>query len=108
MTGSAADRPFGTRAVLFAGALAAALLLALASSAAPQLHEWIHSDSAAPTHQCAVTLMSHGQCDNAVTPLPSLDGSLPRGDAELLRDRSAIVALGVESSILEHAPPLFS
>jgi hypothetical protein len=34
-------------------------------AASPSLHEWFHADANHADHQCAVTMFTHGQVDNA-------------------------------------------
>jgi hypothetical protein len=43
------------------------LLLLQAMVALPALHQLIHYDAASSAHQCAVTMLAHGQIDCATT-----------------------------------------
>ncbi|HEY1770629.1 MAG TPA: hypothetical protein VGG02_10295 [Chthoniobacterales bacterium] len=85
-----------------------ALLMALLLSAAPQLHERFHADAGAPTHHCAVTLISSGHC--AQTAL----GPIAIGPARLISlavlclTNARVIISRSHSSLLEHAPPLFA
>ena len=36
-----------------------------AFGASARLHSWLHADAASPGHQCAITIISHGQIDSA-------------------------------------------
>lgn len=108
MIGGAPSRQLELSRAFFIGAFVAALLLALACSAAPQLHAWIHNDSAAATHQCAVTLMSSGSCDHITTALPQAPQIDSPPVSAVLSDNTVFVSARFEFSILEHAPPQFS
>jgi hypothetical protein len=44
-----------------AGLLLLLWLNVLALAALPQLHTHVHADASSPTHQCAVTTVSHGK-----------------------------------------------
>ena len=64
-------REFG-RPVL-AGVLVFMLFVSALASASPALHHWLHCDDQAPTHQCLVTVLEHGQTDTTdatVSPVP--------------------------------------
>jgi hypothetical protein len=41
-------------------------------AASPALHEWLHADAGQVEHQCAVTMLAHGQVD-----APVVDVALP-------------------------------
>jgi len=54
-------------------ALLLGLFLSLqAMSAFPALHSLVHPDSADPSHECAVTLLSHGKVDVSTAAAPVL------------------------------------
>ncbi|MCW5553592.1 MAG: hypothetical protein KIS67_15710 [Verrucomicrobiae bacterium] len=50
---------------LKAGLLLGLLLFVLAMAQFKALHHFLHTDAAAPDHQCAVTLLTSGQVDSA-------------------------------------------
>ena len=91
-----------------ASLLLAAVALAAALSAAPQLHEWLHSIGDSANHECAATLLrsgsfEHPACDRtevAPTPQPSV--------APFRAQPFARVLALLEFTRLEHAPPSFS
>src|SRR5213595_4185169 len=68
---------FGGATVLL---LAAAIVLMLALSVAPNLHERLHP-AAAPLHECAVTLIASGSCHHTaaaplmIAPVPAVQFS---------------------------------
>jgi hypothetical protein len=93
---------FGSTTVLF---LAAAIVLMVGLSAAPNLHERLHP-TAGSLHECAVTLIAFGSCHHgAAAPL------LIAPTTTLLLSKVAVLCLPwVESRFLvarvfEHAPP---
>ncbi len=94
------------RAIVAAG-FVGALLFTLVLSAAPQLHERIHQPTG-PSHECAVTLLSSGNCahtpSNAITiapPPPQPASRFSQPGVQLVNQR-------LEFSLLEHAPPAIS
>jgi hypothetical protein len=93
---------FGSTTVLF---LAAAIVLMLSLSAAPNLHERLHP-TAGSLHECAVTLIAFGSCHHgAAAPL------LIAPTTTLQLSKIPVLVLPwVESPFLaarvfEHAPP---
>jgi hypothetical protein len=68
--------------------LLGAILLLQSMVALPGLHRLVHYDAASPAHQCAVTMLAHGQVDCSTTnvcaiePPPILTpcARLPEGD----------------------------
>jgi hypothetical protein len=93
---------FGGTTVLF---LAAAIVLMVGLSAAPNLHERLHP-AAGSLHECAVTLIAFGSCHHgAAAPLQVAP------TATLQFSKVAVLGLPwVESPFLaarvfEHAPP---
>jgi hypothetical protein len=79
-------------------------LFAIALSEAPQLHNWLHSTSAA-NHECAATLIGSGHCDHNAPPqaAPELQNA-PNSPAFLPQRFQSVIA-AVPSSVQEHAPP---
>jgi hypothetical protein len=51
---------------ILASLLVCLVLLLDAMAACPDLHELIHHDADAPGHECAVTLIAHGQMDSSI------------------------------------------
>jgi hypothetical protein len=88
--------------------LAAAIVLTLGLSAAPNLHERLHP-TAASLHECAVTLISSGSCHHsAAAPL-----IIAPTTAVQFSKVPALNPIWVESPFLracifEHAPPAHS
>lgn len=93
------------RAILTAGCIGA-FLFSLLLSVEPQLHERLHA-SDNPTHQCAVTLLSAGNCEhspcNTIAIAPS-----PLKASTLVCRHSHFVSARLDFSLLEHAPPTFA
>jgi hypothetical protein len=86
-----------------------ALLLALGLAASPQLHARFHSDAGSPDHECVVTLIASGKCQQADAP-PILAEPQPATHFEKI---PALVLVWVASPFLgarifEHAPPALS
>lgn len=88
--------------------LALILLVAALLSAAPQLHEQLHRDADTSSHQCIVTLVSSGHCQQ--TTLPPVVAPLAQLALLVTLPASSVRVLVVTpcSSILEHAPPVFA
>jgi hypothetical protein len=91
---------------LTSGALMVAILCAIALSAAPKLHERIHSVTT--QHECAVTLFTSGNCEHAACDQVPLEAKPLPPSATFLPPRLSIFIAPVEMSILEHAPPSHS
>ncbi|MEY2529343.1 MAG: hypothetical protein QOJ05_1433 [Verrucomicrobiota bacterium] len=100
------SKAIALRAIV-AGGFIGAFLFAALLSAAPQLHERIHQPDGA-THQCAVTLLTAGNCEH--TPCDTVALAPPRpGAASAPFDRHfQLVSARLEFSPLEHAPPAIS
>ena len=97
-----------TRRAAVALAALSAFLLALVLSAAPVLHEHLHSDAGHPQHECAITIVEAGVA-NADEPLRT-DAPQP---ATLFAAISVlhpvwVPALFVGACVFEHAPPALS
>ena len=83
------------------------LLIVMAMSVSPQLHEWIHHDADADDHECAVTLFMHGGCDAPVAIL-AVAVFIAFVFERLVRPRLVLVdGLFLSRSVFEHAPPAF-
>ena len=96
---------FGGTTVLL---LAAAIVLMLGLSVAPNLHERLHP-TAASLHECAVTLIASGSCHHTATALLVI---APATAVEFSKT-PALNPIWVESPFLgacifEHAPPAHS
>ena len=87
----------------------AAFAFAVALGAAPKLHESLHADAAVASHQCAVTLISSGNCEHSA-PSHNVVPALPLEFARALAIRHApfVPACFLDASIFEHAPPALS
>jgi hypothetical protein len=94
----------GSGGKLFMLTSALALLVASVLSAAPVLHERIHSTNA-PGHECAVTIFVSGKCEHSVCDSPSaVPHSSPLAIACFPRQFQSVTP-ALEFSPLEHAPP---
>jgi hypothetical protein len=89
--------------------LLSAFLLALTLAVAPQLHERLHSDSADPAHNCAVTLIASGSYDHCIVPVV-ISAPRPATQFATLPSLSPVwvAAPFLGASIFEHAPPVVS
>jgi len=96
---------FGGTAVLV---LAAAIVLTLGLSAAPNLHERLHP-TAASLHECAVTLIVSGSCHHSaaaplmIAPVPAVQFS-----KILVLNPVWVESPFLGARVLEHAPPAHS
>jgi hypothetical protein len=96
---------FGRTAVLV---LAAAIVLTLGLSAAPNLHERLHP-TAASLHECAVTLIVSGSCHHSaaaplmIAPVPAVQFS-----KILVLNPVWVESPFLGTRVLEHAPPAHS
>ena len=52
--------------------LLAAFLLTIGFAVAPKLHERFHADAGGPNHECAVTLIAVGKCEQGNVPVKVL------------------------------------
>jgi hypothetical protein len=100
------SKAIALRAIVAMGFIGA-FLFAVVLSAAPQLHERLHQPDGA-THQCAVTLLTAGNCDHtpcdAVAPAPPQ----PQPASAPFHRHFQLVSARLEFSLLEHAPPAIS
>src|SRR5213083_2569715 len=96
---------FGSTVVL---ALAAAIVLTLGLSAAPNLHERLHP-TAASLHECAATLIASGSCHHVATaPLVIAPATAVQFSEVLALDSIWVAAPFLGARIFEHAPPAHS
>lgn len=86
--------------------LIASFLFGVALSALPQLHERVHPDANQSQHECVVTLIAHGKCDNTVSP-PVIDPEIVLVSSEQISsiDIVSVAPLFLSGRIFEHAPP---
>jgi hypothetical protein len=101
-----AGKTIAFRAIVAAGFLSA-FLFAVVLSAAPQLHERIHQPDGA-THQCAVTLLTAGNCEHTPCDTIALAPPPPRPASVPFHRHFQSVSARLEFSLLEHAPPTIS
>jgi hypothetical protein len=94
------------RAIVVAGFIGS-LLFALVLSAAPQLHERIHQPTGA-THECAVTLLTSGNCVHTPFDVITIAPPLPRPVSRFSQPGFQLVSPRLEFFLLEHAPPAIS
>ena len=104
-----APRPGKIPRLALVCALLAGMLLALMMAVSPGLHDVVHHDGDEKGHQCLVTLMLTGGCDDTAPEalvvtafLASLFGTVPVGESEWVE---SVFAGG---SVFEHAPPFVS
>jgi hypothetical protein len=96
---------FGGTAVLV---LAAAIVLMLVLSAAPNLHERLHP-TAASLHECAVTLIVSGSCHHsAAAPLMIAPATAVQFSKILTLNLVWVESPFLGARVLEHAPPAHS
>jgi hypothetical protein len=96
---------FGGTTVLL---LAAAIVLMLGLSVAPNLHERLHPTSA-PLHECAVTLIASGSCHHAAAaPLLIAPATAVQFSTIPALNPIWVAAPFLSASIFEHAPPVYS
>src|ERR1700730_16602939 len=91
------------RAIVAAGFIGA-LFFALVLAAAPQLHERIHQPNRA-THECAVTLLTAGNCQHTPCEAISIAPQPPKWASALFHRHFQVVSPRLDLSLLEHAPP---
>jgi hypothetical protein len=96
---------FGGTTVLL---LAAAIVLMLGLSVAPNLHERLHPTSA-PLHECAVTLIGSGSCHHvAAAPLMIAPAIAVQFSTIPALNPIWVAAPFLGARIFEHAPPAHS
>jgi len=96
---------FGGTTVLL---LAAAIVLMLGLSAAPNLHDRLHP-TAAPLHECAVTLIASGSCHHtAAAPLMIAPATTVQFSKIPALTRQWVHSPFLGACIFEHAPPAHS
>jgi hypothetical protein len=94
---------------LVAAILIGAFLFALSLAAAPRLHAWVHPDSQAPHHECAVTLFASGSLEHCAAPVMAMVPQPAQHFATIPTFTVVWVAAAFSSSaIFEHAPPALS
>src|SRR5436190_23546765 len=88
--------------------LAAAIVLMLGLSVAPNLHERLHP-TAASLHECAVTLIASGSCHHTATAsLVIAPATAVQFSEAPARDSIWVAAPFLSARIFEHAPPAHS
>ena len=96
---------FGGTAVLV---LAAAIVLMLGLSVAPNLHERLHP-TLATFHECAVTLIASGSCHHsAAAPLRVAPATAVQFSKILTLNPVWVESPFLGAHVLEHAPPAHS
>jgi hypothetical protein len=101
-------RPWASSLVrgAFLGGTFAAFLIALALTAVPQWHEWIHPDANSSRHECAVTLINSGGYEKiAVAPLVAAPAPVFHFCFVPALHPVWVASPFVCARILEHAPP---
>ena len=93
---------FGGATVLL---LAAAIVLMLGLSVAPNLHERLHP-TAASLHECAVTLIASGSCHyTAAAPLVNAPAAAAQFSRNSVLNWIWVATPFLSARIFEHAPP---
>lgn len=96
-------------APVVASAVIGGLLFALVLAAVPQLHAWVHPDSDAPDHECAVTLIASGSFEHCAAPVMVILPQPAQHFATIPTLKIVWVAAPFFSAaIFEHAPPALS
>ncbi len=95
------------RAIIAAGCIGA-ILFAVVLAAIPQLHERIHDVTGAPNHECAVTLLTSGNCQYTPTVTVAVAPPAPPTAFAHILQSFRLVSAHLECSLLEHAPPAIS
>ncbi len=80
------------------------VLLLDAMVASPDLHELIHHDADTPGHECAVTMLAHGQADSPVVDVAAILPVTP--DAFLQPAMVSAFVVRVESLLPGRGPPV--
>jgi hypothetical protein len=94
---------------LVASTLIGAFLFALVLAAAPRLHAWVHPDSNAADHECAVTLIASGSFEHGAAPVMVRIPQPAQHFATIPTFTVAWVAATFSgAAIFEHAPPALS
>jgi len=89
--------------------LFASLFIALGFAVSPQLHERIHKDATTSRHECAVTLIASGKCQQSDAPALISAPQPATHFSKIPTFRPVWVAAPfLGASIFEHAPPAFS
>ncbi len=95
--------------LLITGGLFASVFLALLLAVAPQSHERVHLDASTGHHECAVTLIATGKCEQSEAPVLA---SLPQPVVQCEKVSSLqtvwVAAPFLGACIFEHAPPAVS
>jgi len=87
---------------------AAAIVLTLGMSVAPNLHERVHP-TAASLHECAVTLIASGSCHHtAAAPLMLAPATAVQFSTIPALNSIWVAAPFLGARIFEHAPPVYS
>jgi hypothetical protein len=101
----AATRHLAIPRLVLCGAVLAAFLLTLLMAVSPELHDKLHHDADGDHHECLVTALHAGACDDAA-PVPALASFIATlFEAKLPDETRAADSLFLSFRILEHAPP---
>ncbi|MEO6970121.1 MAG: hypothetical protein ABI217_04430 [Chthoniobacterales bacterium] len=101
------DRTYSVGRICLGALLALAVLIAALLSAAPALHERLHSDAPA-THLCVVTLFASGHCEAVSAPPVFVQPEARPLLAALPVPLVPSLAAAHFFALLEHAPPVFA
>lgn len=95
--------------LLVTGGLFASLFLALLLAVAPQSHERVHLDASTGHHECAVTLIVTGKCEQSDVPV-FVSLLQPPVQWETISSLHPVwvAAPFLGACIFEHAPPALS
>jgi hypothetical protein len=95
----------GRSIAILAAAFFGLFLFTLVLCAIPQLHERIHQTSSSANHECAVTLLTSGNCQHTPQATICLAPPAPPKVFVPVQASFSLVSAHLEFSLLEHAPP---
>jgi hypothetical protein len=99
-------RPTNHGRTFVAACVFAAFAWALALSASPQLHYFVHADANRAEHSCAVTAIASGNCDHAAQPpLVSAPNFVSQFGRVSSLNPAWVQPLFLKAHIFAHAPP---
>jgi hypothetical protein len=102
-------RPTNHGRTIVAACAFAAFVWAIALSASPQLHQFVHADANRVEHSCAVTAIASGNCDQAPhPPLVSAPDFVSQFGRVSSLNPAWVQPLFLKAHIFAHAPPVLS
>ena len=95
------------RAAIALAALSS-FLFAFVLSAAPALHEHLHSDAAHPQHECVITIVETGIESGDAPPAVAAPQAVTLSSTVTVLHPVWVPAIFQRSRVFEHAPPALS